>query len=173
MTGNVPKQDKGITLDTFREIAKKSKDVEDFMSKVKEIKNVPPEVAKEFSDKYGKGKSMKDASLAFMNDVKSKDSGISDKEAIEALKKNGYKSPTNAMIEKKKRSMAFEKENSEKNKVTEKDKKYFKENKKELMDIINDDPFISIREAVKEHKESKIKKLQIEKGKLRRKYEGI
>jgi hypothetical protein len=77
--------DKAPTLDTFKEIAKTAKDADDFISKVREIKNVPTEVAKEFQDKYGKGKSIKEASLAFINDVKGK--GTSEKKEIEKPKK--------------------------------------------------------------------------------------
>ena len=42
------------SMDTFKKLASESKDVNDFMAKVREIKDVPASVSKEFSDKYGK-----------------------------------------------------------------------------------------------------------------------
>lgn len=62
--------DKSITMDTFKDIAKQSKDVSDFMSRVRKIKNVPSKVAKEFNEKYGQGGKLspEKASLAFMKE---------------------------------------------------------------------------------------------------------
>ena len=64
-------KDTSITLDTFKDIAKQSKGVDDFMSKVREIKNVPPEVAKEFGEKYGgEGSTPRSASEKFLKEHK-------------------------------------------------------------------------------------------------------
>lgn len=59
-------------LDQFRELARKAKDVEDFMNKVRNIKDVPSEVSKEFMDKYGDGGklSIEQTSKKFMDEVK-------------------------------------------------------------------------------------------------------
>jgi hypothetical protein len=66
-----------ITLDTFKNIAKESNDVDDFISKVRNIKNVPPSVANEFNEKYGKGGSLsiKQASQNFMDEFGDKKDG--------------------------------------------------------------------------------------------------
>lgn len=80
--GNMP------TIDTFKKIAKESKDADEFMAKAKAIKNVPQDVADEFESKYGGG-SMKQAAQKFMDehgvkgqaDSKGNDKPITEKEA--------------------------------------------------------------------------------------------
>jgi hypothetical protein len=68
-----PAEDKTITIDTFKDIAKLSKDPADFIKRTREVKNVPSEVAQEFFSKYGKGKSQEDAARAFMKEHGNKD----------------------------------------------------------------------------------------------------
>lgn len=59
-------------LGQFREIAKTAKDVQDFISKVREIKGVPAEVSNAFGEKYSEGGklSMEKTTEKFMNEVK-------------------------------------------------------------------------------------------------------
>jgi hypothetical protein len=59
---------KEITLDTFKDIAKQSKNVEEFIDKVQKVKNVPPEVSEEFKEKYGKNKTIHEAALRFLKE---------------------------------------------------------------------------------------------------------
>ena len=40
------------TIKTFEDLAKKTKSPEDFINKIREIKNVPPQVSEEFFNKY-------------------------------------------------------------------------------------------------------------------------
>ena len=47
------KEENTPTLETFKELAKKSQDVKGFVEEAQKIKNVPPEVANEFFEKYG------------------------------------------------------------------------------------------------------------------------
>lgn len=121
-SGNKEKKDETPTMDTFKKIAKESKDVEDFMNKVRNIKDVPAEVSKQFMDKYGDGgkRTPREASVRFMKE--------------------------NTDIAKLK----------EKTPTTQADKDYFKQNKKEIMDIIDGDPLMSIKDAVQEHKEKNV-----------------
>ena len=67
-----------ITLDTFVDIANKSKDVKDFMRKVVAIKGVPSSVANEFQNKYGNGGelTMEQASQNFMDAAKGKEKEV-------------------------------------------------------------------------------------------------
>ena len=118
LKGKSEKKDSTPTLDTFKDIAKNSKDVEDFMSKVQKIKNVPAEVANEFRSKYGRGKTQREASVAFL------------------------KEHSDLFTHKPSRD------------ITEEDKKYFKENKKEIMAMIDDDPFARVTDAIDEHKKN-------------------
>lgn len=68
--GSASKKESGTpTMDTFKDIAKNSKDVTDFMSKVREVKNVPSSVATEFQEKYGGGQqTLEGASKKFMDE---------------------------------------------------------------------------------------------------------
>lgn len=59
---------KDITLDTFKDIAKQSKNVEEFIDKVQKVKNVPPEVSEQFREKYGKNKTIQEAALRFLKE---------------------------------------------------------------------------------------------------------
>lgn len=74
------KEDEEISLKTFENIAFESKDVYDFMDKVKDIKGVPSSVSEEFRNKYGykngKPLSVLQASAAFYNKFRNKRSGI-------------------------------------------------------------------------------------------------
>ena len=65
-------ENKSVSLDNFKEVAKKVNSPEEFIKETQKIKNVPPEVAQEFFDKYGKGGSQKDAAEAFLKEHGSK-----------------------------------------------------------------------------------------------------
>ncbi len=77
-----------------------------------------------------------------------KDDDTTDNEALKSLEKMGHKMPTNAMIEKEKKNLDRQK----KNELTEGDKKYFKENKKDVMAILDDDVLMSVQGAITKHK---------------------
>jgi hypothetical protein len=58
-----------ITLETFKEIARNSKDTKEFIKKTREIKKVPKEVIDEFHSKYyEKGNTMEKAAQKFMDE---------------------------------------------------------------------------------------------------------
>jgi hypothetical protein len=106
------------TLDTFKDIAKESKNVDELMSKIRDIKNVPPIVADEFSKKYNP------------------DGKLTQAQAASKMWHDQNPQPK-------------EKE------VTSDEKAYFKENKKELMKIISEDPTASISSVIEDHKKEK------------------
>jgi hypothetical protein len=81
---------KGDSLDSFRDVANKSKDVDDFMNKVREIKNVPPDVADKFHSEYGGG-SIKDAAGKLFNEVKGGKTEKKEPEKKAAEKMKGWK----------------------------------------------------------------------------------
>ena len=55
----------------FSDLAKKSKTPEEFIEGARKIKNVPPEIANFFSEKFGGG-SMEDAAKNYMDYIKKK-----------------------------------------------------------------------------------------------------
>jgi len=83
-----------ITIDTFVDIAKKSKDVKDFMRKVVAIKGVPSSVANEFQNKYGNGGelTMEQASQNFMDVAKGKEKEVTKEKPQEPRTKRESKS---------------------------------------------------------------------------------
>jgi hypothetical protein len=59
------------SINTFKKLAKESKDLKDFLNKVREIKNVPYKVSVEFRKKYGKDDSdMETAAKVFFDEIK-------------------------------------------------------------------------------------------------------
>lgn len=139
-------------LDIFRDLAASSSSVSEFMGKVRDVKDVPLEISKKFFNKYGKGKDPQSASEAFMQDVRTDTSGVSDKQAMDSLKERGHKEPTNAMIDKEKRRLASSKETKP---PTVAEKEYYQDNKEEIRRILDEDVFMSVREAIEEHKNKK------------------
>lgn len=72
---NNESQPNPVNIDTFKEIAKKAKDPKDFIEQTKKITNVPPEVAKEFYEKYADGGklSQEQSVKKFMEEVNKKE----------------------------------------------------------------------------------------------------
>jgi hypothetical protein len=83
---------KEITLDTFKEIAKKAKDPKDFIEQTRKITNVPPEVAKEFFDKYADGGklSQEQSAKKFMEEVNQSSPQTVSSDILDSVKKYGW-----------------------------------------------------------------------------------
>jgi hypothetical protein len=174
-SAKVKRIDNTPTLDTFKEVAKESKTVDEFISKVRKIKGVPQSVANEFSSKYGNGSDIKGAAAKFM-EAHGGSKSISKSQTMEDNIEKGKKVPVGTVSrgykkmaegkwvpvkdEKKKevplgsseKKMNARKEVKESNKLTDAEKTYFKENKKEIMAIIEDDPLASVKQAINDHK---------------------
>ena len=81
----------------------------------------------------------------------------STEEATASLKKNGHKSPTDAMISKEQKSM----NQINDNKPSEEQLQYFGKNKEAVMSLLVEDPFLTIKGAVEEHQKDLKKGLHV------------